>query len=420
MESNLASKLLNATKTRNHFNTRASQTFQNEMQSEVPRLRRENDLLKGEITKLKREITSLRHLNEELVKVHKLKNLMFKDFTKMNFNLQNKNDLLNKEKCRLFETVQVFKTAGISKPTEKSDVQSVLSKTKNKNASKMGIKRTSMKKINFLERLNLNFNNANKTDTMRLTDLINGQTSILLYDKSQTNRIFNNEKWLFITETFKNYHKFKESFENFDDFEMDDMFYLLKSLLNDYSSFLTLFSRLNRLFSSTSFFSRQLILSDSFPEISAKLKSILNCAQARFFMIDKGRYELWSRLDDSEEVMRIPLDKGVTGKVAESGCPAVLDEAESDPRFDNLVDNKKSENIKTLLVWPVFDLNKNKVIAVFQAVNKIGRHGVFDQNDRALANVLAEMLANQIKSSLDFSDFSSSEYKLKQVLNVLF
>jgi hypothetical protein len=54
---------------------------------------------------------------------------------------------------------------------------------------------------------------------------------------------------------------------------------------------------------------------------------------------------------------------------------------------------------------------------VIQALNKRTAEGIFDKNDEVISEILCKMIYNQLKQSMEYSDYANYDYKLKKIVN---
>jgi GAF domain-containing protein len=113
--------------------------------------------------------------------------------------------------------------------------------------------------------------------------------------------------------------------------------------------------------------------------IIGKVSELVDCERATLFVIDEERRELWSRIIEGSDTIRLPLGSGVAGYVAATGLALNLGDAYTDPRFDARFDEKNSYRTRTLLAVPILSA-EGKVVGVVEALNKrVGPFGVEDE-----------------------------------------
>jgi PAS domain S-box-containing protein len=93
--------------------------------------------------------------------------------------------------------------------------------------------------------------------------------------------------------------------------------------------------------------------------------------------------------------MQFPITTGITGSVAQSGQPVLINDAPGDPRFDKRIGEAVGIVANSLLGVPL--MFKGAVEGVIVAVNKAG--GAFDQHDLEMLEVVAHSAATAIKNA---------------------
>jgi two-component system NtrC family sensor kinase len=91
---------------------------------------------------------------------------------------------------------------------------------------------------------------------------------------------------------------------------------------------------------------------------------------------------------------RAPAGVGIAGWVAQNAQPALVGEAQADPRFDRRTDALVGPDTRALLAVPL--KYRDAVIGVIEAANKAGG---FDEHDRELLSTLAGSAASAIENA---------------------
>jgi Nif-specific regulatory protein len=126
----------------------------------------------------------------------------------------------------------------------------------------------------------------------------------------------------------------------------------------------------------------------------------LQAERGTLYLVDAITGELCSRVAHLPEIteIRLPPGQGVAGHVAETGVPALLDDASRDPRFFPGVDQMTGYVTRSMLAVPVRD-GDGAIRGVLQVLN--ARHGTFTAADRDTLQVLADQVAEALtKTSL--------------------
>ncbi len=95
------------------------------------------------------------------------------------------------------------------------------------------------------------------------------------------------------------------------------------------------------------------------------------------YLVDENTNEIWSRIIAGKEISEIrqPLGKGISGYVAKTGETVNITDVYRDKRFNPEFDKRSGFKTKNILCMPMRN-RENKIIGVFQLINK--KHGTFD------------------------------------------
>jgi len=113
-----------------------------------------------------------------------------------------------------------------------------------------------------------------------------------------------------------------------------------------------------------------------------KIGDLLHADRATLFVVDRARGELWSKVMQGTEEIRIPLATGIVGRVAATGEPMNVADAYQEPMFNRAVDEATGYRTRTMLCMPMKDA-EGRVFAVMQLLNKEGG-ARFDARDEQL------------------------------------
>jgi len=125
-------------------------------------------------------------------------------------------------------------------------------------------------------------------------------------------------------------------------------------------------------------------------ELLRQLRKEIDADEATVLLLDEATNELsvkaWDGLGSGEDLrLRIPIGRGITGKVASSGTPLVLDDIEGHEVLSPTIRDK----IKSVAAVPV--KSEGQVIGVLHTGSTEGRH--FSESDMRLLEVVAERMA---------------------------
>lgn len=115
-------------------------------------------------------------------------------------------------------------------------------------------------------------------------------------------------------------------------------------------------------------------------------QQVLDCERATIFLYDSQANELYSRVATGVESIRFAADRGIAGAAAQQRIVVNVPDAYADPRFNQEIDKRTGYRTRTLLTFPLENLN-GELMGVLQTLNK--RSGPFDAGDEELARVLS-------------------------------
>ena len=109
------------------------------------------------------------------------------------------------------------------------------------------------------------------------------------------------------------------------------------------------------------------------------------------FLVDRERGEIWSLvgLGLAQQVIRLPVTRGIAGWVASHGAAVRLDNAYDDPRFEPDIDKRLGFTTRQLLCLPIRN-EAGVIIGVLQLLNK---GEPFTDEDEAFIDALSAHVA---------------------------
>ena len=99
-----------------------------------------------------------------------------------------------------------------------------------------------------------------------------------------------------------------------------------------------------------------------------KAAQIVGADEATLFLLDDGEGEVWTAdvcEHGQKRELRIPIERGIVGRVVRTGRAMSIDDLSREPLFDASVDGRGLRSAGRLLVVPVAD-SQNRVFAVVE------------------------------------------------------
>jgi len=130
--------------------------------------------------------------------------------------------------------------------------------------------------------------------------------------------------------------------------------------------------------------------------VMSKVTLLLGAERSTLFLIDPATGELWSKIAQSAQEIRLPPGRGVAGWVAKRGEAVNLADVYQDSRFNPEIDRLTGFVTRCLLAVPLRD-KSGELIGVIQALNRM--EGVFTDDDQLLLEALAAQAAVAISNA---------------------
>lgn len=137
-------------------------------------------------------------------------------------------------------------------------------------------------------------------------------------------------------------------------------------------------------------------LNNLISKLSNLAKEIINVDRCSLFLIDEQKKELYTIFAHGVKEIRIPITTGIAGHVVRTGRSYVTEDAYRSKFFNPEVDKALGYKTRNILAVPVFD-SRNKVIGVYQAINKNGR---FSSTDMKLMKLVAEFAGAALETKI--------------------
>lgn len=128
--------------------------------------------------------------------------------------------------------------------------------------------------------------------------------------------------------------------------------------------------------------------------LGTKVSQMISADRGTVYLVDAARQELWSLASIGGEGLpveiRIPIGKGIAGRVAATGETMNVPDAYAEPAFNREVDMQTGYRTRNILCMPLSD-RAGRVLSVVQLINKAGNIP-FDTADQRRFHALAEHL----------------------------
>lgn len=144
---------------------------------------------------------------------------------------------------------------------------------------------------------------------------------------------------------------------------------------------------------------------------------IMEAERASLFLVDKAAGQLWSRVAEGSETreIRIPIDRGIAGWVAQNKTILNIEDAYSDDRFNPEVDKRTGYRTRSILCGPVINL-EGELLGVVQIINK--NVAQFSEQDEKVFRILSQQIAISLDNFYLSKKVMSNYEKVSVLLDI--
>lgn len=136
-----------------------------------------------------------------------------------------------------------------------------------------------------------------------------------------------------------------------------------------------------------------------------KIGQVLQADRTTIFLVDREKQQLWSKVAQDENgkalELRLPIDAGIAGQVAQTGECLNIPDAYRHPLFNKDIDRETGYCTRNILCMPIFSTKGDRVVAVVQLLNKAGDRP-FDGEDEQRFREFAESIGIILESCNSF------------------
>ncbi|MBE9226042.1 GAF domain-containing protein [Phormidium sp. LEGE 05292] len=127
------------------------------------------------------------------------------------------------------------------------------------------------------------------------------------------------------------------------------------------------------------------MLEDILEVITLKMGQVLQAEQSTIYLVDNAKGYLWSKIrqanSDKPLEVRLPLNAGIPGHVANTEKSLIVPDAYSHPLFNPDLDKQLGYHTRDILCMPVKS-SKGQIVAVIQLTNKAGNQPFNEEDEQ--------------------------------------
>jgi len=135
-----------------------------------------------------------------------------------------------------------------------------------------------------------------------------------------------------------------------------------------------------------------------FPLVISRVTNVMAAERTSLYVIDWEKRELWTKVAEGIEAIRLPLGRGISGRVAETGESLNVADAWELPYFDRSFDELNHYRTRSVLCVPIRS-RAGRNIGVLQVINKLGQDR-FENRDEIFLKGLASQVGIALENSL--------------------
>ena len=135
-----------------------------------------------------------------------------------------------------------------------------------------------------------------------------------------------------------------------------------------------------------------------FPLIVGNVTEVMSAERTSLYVVDWDCREIWTKVSEGIEQIRLPLGHSISGHVAETGEMINVTDAWELPYYDRSYDLKNNFRTRSVLSVPIKN-RLGRIIGVLQVINKKGKDR-FDAEDEIFIRGLTSQVGIALENSL--------------------
>ncbi len=135
-----------------------------------------------------------------------------------------------------------------------------------------------------------------------------------------------------------------------------------------------------------------------FPLIVGNVTAAMSAERSSLYVVDWDKMEMWTKVSEGIDAIHIPIGRGISGRVAETGREINVEDAWELPYFDRSFDLQNNFRTRSVLCVPIKD-RSGTTIGVLQVINKKGKK-CFDNEDGVFLKGLVSQVGIALENSL--------------------
>ena len=132
------------------------------------------------------------------------------------------------------------------------------------------------------------------------------------------------------------------------------------------------------------------------------------------WLLSDDKKTLWTKVAQGIDFISISAEQGVVGYSLKTGESLLIPDAYLDDRFDDRVDKASGYRTRSVMTVP-FTNSEQKIMGVFQAINKVGNTS-FTEDDLNFLKMVAVYSAKSLESAKFFAEIQKTQEEIAVIL----
>lgn len=145
--------------------------------------------------------------------------------------------------------------------------------------------------------------------------------------------------------------------------------------------------------------------------IMTTVTQVMNADRSSLFLIDRERNELWTRVAQGVDELRLPFGTGIVGHVAATGETINIPDAYADPRFDRSSDMRTGYCTQSILCMAIKN-QRNEIIGSIQVLNKCGGES-FTEADEEFLTAFCSLAGISLENAKNYEELEQERAMLE-------
>jgi response regulator RpfG family c-di-GMP phosphodiesterase len=157
-------------------------------------------------------------------------------------------------------------------------------------------------------------------------------------------------------------------------------------------------AQLSAIISVASDLASELDFNNLFPLIIRKITDMMGAERTSLYILDQDKNELWTKVAEGVDTIRLPVGKGISGRAAQSGKLLNIEDAWELPYFNRDFDKKNNFRTRSVLCLPIKN-HAGEGLGVLQVINKKNKPR-FDHLDEIFGKALSAQVGIALENAL--------------------